>query len=216
MSQWQQLLTRYHGLSIRERVLILVSGLVLVLFGGYSLFVDPAYLQLRKTQANMVKALDEQSRTQTQIADIEIRLSKDLNELLTQEIEETELAIRKLDQQLETQTVDLVPAYRMAAVLEQVLDKGKGVKLLALTSKTPIPMLDLVDDSGQQINLYQHGIELQLEGRYFDLMRFIAEVEGLPTRFYWKSFNYQVGTYPKAQLVIELFTLSTSRTFIGS
>ncbi|GAA5219000.1 type II secretion system protein GspM [Corallincola platygyrae] len=216
MSRWQALNAKYHALSMRERLLIFVSGLVLVLFGGYSLFVDPLYLDLKKTQSAIYKTASEQSQLQAQIADLQARLRKDLNKLLEQEIAEAEKAIAEVDKQLQSQTTDLVPAYRMAEVLEEVLSKAKGVRVLALNSKAPQPMLDLVDESGQQINLYQHGIVLKVEGRYFDLMRFIGAVEGLDTRFYWKRFDYGVESYPKAELELELFTLSTSRTFMGS
>ncbi len=66
----------------------------------------------------------------------------------------------------------------------------------------------------QKVNLYKHGIRLQLEGGYFDVYQYLKALEALPRHFYWKQFDYQVKAYPGAVVEMEIYTLSTSKEFI--
>ena len=64
-------------------------------------------------------------------------------------------------------------------------------------------------------NLYRHGVAITIEGRYFDIQQFLQNVEQLGWRFYWKKFHYTVSDYPTASVELELYTLSTSKAFLG-
>ena len=80
----------------------------------------------------------------------------------------------------------------------------------AKDSDTEIIANELVD-----INLYRHGVLLSLKGSYFDIQRYLTRIENLRWQFYWKRFNYVVTGYPDASVEVELYTLSTSKAFIG-
>ena len=70
-------------------------------------------------------------------------------------------------------------------------------------------------DVENDINLYRHGLMLSVQGSYFDIQNYLAKIEGLKWQFYWKRFNYVVADYPNALVEVELYTLSTSKAFIG-
>lgn len=217
MQAWNQIQERYVALTIREKVLILCSGLVLFLFGGYTLLVEPSAISLKRSQQQVEKLSSDQAKLQAQLQSLNQKLVADPNQALQQEIERLTLENQRLDQSLADQTVDLIPPHKMADVLEQLLQRGRKLKLLSLSSLTPEPTLDMdeSDPETSQVNLYRHGIVLKLEGRYFDILKFLGEVEDLPWRFYWQRFDYSVEQHPKAIAEIELYSLSTSKEFIG-
>ena len=133
-----------------------------------------------------------------------------------------------LDLYLQQETVNLVPPTQMPLLLENMLAGSQGVTLVSMQSIAPTPVLssqtkkvDAESDAESndtvvdEINLYRHGVLLSLRGSYFDIQHYLTRIEGLKWQFYWKRFNYVVTGYPEALVEVELYTLSTSKAFIG-
>lgn len=203
------------GLTMREKVLMLASGLLLILFGGYVWLVEPVQIKIENLTNNVNRQSSEIGKLAQQIAQIELELSRDPNEPLRQRVVSLTESIEILDESLREQTVDLIPAERMPDVLEKILSQSSNLKVLEMNSIPPVRMMDIAADSGAQVNLFQHGVSLVLEGSYLDIMNYLEEIENLEWRFYWRRFDYLVKDHPVAKAEIELYTLSTSRAFIG-
>lgn len=208
--QWQQLSTRVLSMSLRERWLILLAGAALLLMPAYSLLLEPTWLayqsQITRSQelATTIAQLqlENQSRQQALLLDPNQPVREQQLKLTQQ--------LAQLDAQLKDQTLDLIPAERMPGLLEQMLASSGRLRLLSLTSLPPKPLLD---DPEQNL-LFQHGIQLRLQGSYFDIFQYLRALEGLPEHFYWRRLNYQVEQYPQASIELELYTLSSSKEFI--
>jgi len=208
--QWQQLSTRVLAMSLRERWLVLLAGAALLLMPAYSLLLEPAWLayqnQIERSQelATTIAQLqlENQSRQQALLQDPNQPVREQQLKLTQQLVE--------LDAQLKDQTLDLIPAERMPGLLEQMLASSGRLRLISLTSLPPKPLLD---DPEQNL-LFQHGIQLRLQGSYFDIFQYLRALEGLPEHFYWRRLNYQVEQYPQASIELELYTLSSSKEFI--
>ena len=56
---------------------------------------------------------------------------------------------------------------------------------------------------------------MTFEGKYFDVIRYLTQIEALPVKYYWRNLNYQVTQYPWANIELELYTLGESKDFIG-
>lgn len=208
--QWQQLSARVVAMSLRERWLILLAGAALLLMPAYSLLLEPTWLayqsQIARSQelATTIAQLqlENQSRQQALLLDPNQPVREQQLKLTQQLVE--------LDAQLKDQTLDLIPAERMSGLLEQMLASSARLRLISLTSLPPKPLLD---DPEQNL-LFQHGIQLRLQGSYFDIFQYLRALEGLPEHFYWRRLNYQVEQYPQASIELELYTLSSSKEFI--
>jgi len=208
--QWQQLSVRVVAMSLRERWLILLAGAALLLMPAYSLLLEPTWLayqsQIARSQelATTIAQLqlENQSRQQALLLDPNQPVREQQLKLTQQLVE--------LDAQLKDQTLDLIPAERMPGLLEQMLASSGRLRLISLTSLPPKPLLD---DPEQNL-LFQHGIQLRLQGSYFDIFQYLRALEGLPEHFYWRRLNYQVEQYPQASIELELYTLSSSKEFI--
>lgn len=208
--QWQEWAQKVAALSLRERILILLTGAILLGAGAIYGWLDAADSRL---------TLDRQALTAAQrdleILDLEnqakqARLARDPNAQVREQLGRVEENLARLDAELKAQTVDLIPAQEMPAVLEALLSRSANLHMLALTSLKPEPLM-----AGEQsVNLFKHGIRLQLEGGYFDVYQYLKALEALPRHFYWKAFDYRVLAHPKAAVEMEIYTLSTSKEFI--
>jgi MSHA biogenesis protein MshJ len=60
-----------------------------------------------------------------------------------------------------------------------------------------------------------HPVRLELTGNYFAIRDYLLALESLPVKYYWRSFKYQVETYPQARLILQVYTLGSREEFIG-
>ena len=208
--QWQQLATRVLAMSIRERWLVLLAGTALLLMPTYSLLLEPAWLAYQSQVARGQELATTIAQLQLENQGRQQALLLDPNQPVREQQLKLTQQLVELDAQLKDQTLDLIPAERMPGLLEQMLASSGRLRLITLTSLPPKPLLD---DPEQNL-LFQHGIQLRLQGSYFDIFQYLRALEGLPEHFYWRRLNYQVEQYPQASIELELYTLSSSKEFI--
>lgn len=210
-----QIQKKFIQLSQRERLLILVTGLVAILMVGFLWVIEPMILETQNAQKEAARLKAQTLTLDSKIDRVQIDLQQDINKSLTFRIEANKKEIAKFDEMLFGHTEDLVPANKMPDLLERMLIKSDKLILREMRSIAPTTLIEIEDNGSSQTNLYQHGVQLTLEGQYFDIQRYLEEVEAMPWRFYWKKFSYRVMEYPQAEVEIELYTLSTSPAFIG-
>jgi MSHA biogenesis protein MshJ len=215
--EYKKLSIKFLAVSLREQVLILFCGLVVVILMMYSLLLDPIFESSEKLQQNSKSADKEVRFLIAQVAELSNKLKTDPNDPVLERIALLKRQIQKITNQLKTQTDNLVPATKMAGMLESVLADSKGVTLIELQSIAPIPISLGPPEEGEQpiAGLYRHGVTLVFEGNYFDIQQYLEKLESLPWQFYWKKFDYLVGDYPVARVELEIYTLSTNKAFIG-
>ncbi len=203
------------ALSLRERALVLVAGLVLLL-GILALNgLKPQLALVAKDR----KALQQQQQALVTLEDsraqLEARLARD-------PVAELRLAITRLQQQRQQQqqqlhqrTQALVPVQAMAPMLESLLLQTRGLQMQQLKSLPPEPLLALPDpDQGKSdLNLYRHPLLVKLKGGYLPLLRFLQRAEQLPWQLYWQSLDFQQGSDGETE--IHVYTLGTSRHYLG-
>ncbi len=208
--QWQQLATRVLVMSTRERWLVLLAGTALLLMPTYSLLLEPAWLAYQSQVARGQELATTIAQLQLENQGRQQALLLDPNQPVREQQQQLTQQLVQLDAQLKDQTLDLIPAERMPGLLEQMLASSGRLRLVSLTSLPPKPLLD---DPEQNL-LFQHGIQLRLQGSYFEIFQYLRALEGLPEHFYWRRLNYQVEQYPQASIELELYTLSSSKEFI--
>ena len=209
-AQWQAWGQRIAVLSQRERVLILLTGLVLLGAAGIYGWLEGADTRLQQDRMALSAAERDLEIMELENLGKQARLKQDPNQGVRDQLAQVEADLARIDGELKAQTVDLIPAHEMPLVLEALLSRSANLHMLALSSLEPTPLMA----GEQKVNLYKHGIRLQLEGGYFDVYQYLKALEALPRHFYWKQFDYQVQEYPKAVVEMEIYTLSTSKEFI--
>ncbi|MFA7835157.1 type 4a pilus biogenesis protein PilO [Aeromonas dhakensis] len=209
-AQWQAWADKLAALSQRERVLIMLTGVVLV--GAISTYgwLDAAVVRLEQDRLALSSAQRDLEIMDLENQGKQARLARDPDQNVRTQLAGVNEEIGKLDAALKAQTVDLIQAHEMPEVLEALLSRSANLHMVALTSLAPEPLMA----GEQRINLFKHGIRLKLEGGYFDVYQYLKALEALPRHFYWKQFDYQVQEHPRAVVEMEIYTLSTSKEFI--
>ncbi|BEJ51371.1 MSHA fimbrial biogenesis protein MshJ [Aeromonas dhakensis] len=209
-AQWQAWADKLAALSQRERVLIMLTGVVLV--GSIATYgwLDAAVVRLEQDRLALSSAQRDLEIMDLENQGKQARLARDPDQNVRTQLAGVGEEIGKLDAALKAQTVDLIQAHEMPEVLEALLSRSANLHMVALTSLAPEPLMA----GEQRINLFKHGIRLKLEGGYFDVYQYLKALEALPRHFYWKQFDYQVQEHPRAVVEMEIYTLSTSKEFI--
>ncbi|QYK08741.1 MSHA biogenesis protein MshJ [Shewanella mangrovisoli] len=211
-ARFEQLAQKFDVLSQRERGLIALAVLVLVVMSAY-MPIESLWKQ-QHSMAQQVKALEQENKISMQQIDLyQQRLAMDPNQDYRQRLNLLQQQNQEIDAQLNKQMVDMVPADYMPELLGNLLGQVQGIKLLKFTSVTPVPLLAVGEE--KKLNLYSHGIRMSLEGDYFSVLRFVEAVEAMPDKLYWKRLDYKVADYPKGKIDIELYTLSINKDFIS-
>ena len=189
--QWQAWADKIAALSQRERVLILLTGVVLV--GAVAIYgwLDGAAVRLEQERLALSTAQRDLEIMDLENQGKQAKLARDPDLHVRTQLAQLDGELGKLDAELKAQTVDLIQAHEMPAVLEALLSRSANLHMVALTSLTPEPLMA----GEQRINLFKHGIRLKLEGGYFDVYQYLKALEALPRHFYWKQFDYQVQEF---------------------
>ena len=205
-----------------------VSNIIFIL---YSLFLDTPFQRVSQLNKEITQTQQNNRNNINSIAVLEQALSEDPNIALKRELTQYQAKLGEIDQQLLKLTSDLIDPIQMRYALIKLLKLQSGVKLLSfeVLPAQPVTKSKVDDeDSGEkstvvkneqtessQLRLYRHGIKIKLQGKYFQLRKYLAQLEGLSWKFFWQEFNYQLKEYPVSELEVEIYSLSTAQEFIG-
>jgi MSHA biogenesis protein MshJ len=206
---------RFDAMSIRERALILVTALVAVSFPVFMYVIEPAQKEHRTLQGQIQRltATNAEAKVEYQLAkalkvvDPNIELQQQIERLQQQLVEQANL--------LQQRSAVLVSPNEMVALLQTVLQGYQGVRLVSVSKRAPISISQQDDSAVAAAGLYRHDLELVIEGSFFQVQGFLKAVEKTGKSLFWNSIDYQVESYPKAQVRLELYTLSATQEWLG-
>lgn len=221
------------ALSKRERLIIFAVLLVTVYGLVQMTLLDP---QLKHSKYLERQLSDVQKKTrsveQEQII-VSAQISAGPNKALQSELKNTNQLLEKADARLRESTVSLIPPALMPQVMQEVLGDIKNLRLINLENrgaflltKVKAKLNQESTDSSKKENsgeedevagskLYRHSFVITLEGSYRATLTFIQALEKKPWKFFWQNMRYEVIKYPKAKVILEVYTLSTEEDWIG-
>lgn len=211
-------------LSLRERLFLFAAGLFVV--GGLWEAVLAAPLAAREQVANdKVGALEDRLRElDASLTATAAGMSEGVPEQL-ERLRALRARVAATDEEMRVFTTDLVDPAEMRAVLEELLRRQAGLKLVSALNRAAEPVLaDEEPAPGEAVaeeptsdapRLYRHSLVMRLTGSYLDCLRYVESVERLPWHIYWSRLTVEADDYPTNQIVIELTTLSLDEEWIG-
>ncbi len=202
-----QLIKRFESLSLRERAMVVLAVLGLLIAGWDTELMDPLRAQRSALEAELASA-----------GSIGINQNADTSDPRQQSITragELQTQVQTIDAQLASTASGFVASGRMIEVLHDMLDhQGR----LALVSIRNLPVTGLIapaDAKAAPQPPYVHSIEIVIDGEYADILDYLAALEALPWRFRWTSLDLSTEGYPRNRVRIELSTLSLDSTWLG-
>lgn len=212
---------KFNALSLRERALVALGFLGVVIVAWDNMLMGP--LQARESTLTQ-----EMQALQDSITALSGSIAGDgvdpTSEALKQE-QAVQMALASVDEKLASAASGLIAPERMIEVINDVLSRQRGVRLVSLRNKPVEPLVieRLVQESADSKSApssieqgpYVHPIELTIEGNYLDVLAYLKELEALPWRIYWKALEMQTLEHPTNRVRIELRTLSMDKAWIG-
>jgi MSHA biogenesis protein MshJ len=212
-------------LSLRERLFVFSAGLAIL--GGLWEAALASPLDARKHEA---AAKVEALKDRLQVLDTALNTAATgMTEGMpaqTSQLTALRARVAAGDQEVRVFTSDLVDPKEMRLVLEELLRRQSGLKLVSATNLPAKPLVDgnaeppsAKDETAKtksaEPQLYRHTLVLTLEGSYLDCLAYLEAVERLPWHLYWSRIEFKEDGYPRNTIMLELRTLSLDKEWIG-
>jgi len=207
------LVAKVDALSLRERLLILVTALVLIAALWHMLLMQPLQQRATETRAELTALEDRISAANRNLEDQILQLAGGDSQKRTR-IASLRKRIDEINATLGNHAAELINPSEMAQVLEGVLKEQSTLTLVRIRNTTPDSLV--TNEDPDAVTFYRHGLEIEVEGSYADCLEYLSAIESLPWRLYWQVLELDVIQYPRNRIRIEVGTLSLDEEWIGA
>ena len=227
-ARWLKTAARYDAMPRRERWLVALTPVAIILWVAYFFFIDPALQRHEAAERSIAEA-------QTRLDDIQTQMTR-----LNAPEHHPDVAARKelgalrarldaLSGRMRIVESMLVPPEKMSVLLEEMIGTRKGLRLVSLKTLPVTPFLDTDkpgNDAGNNAGantsasrgktsgLYKHGVEIQLEGHYQDLLAYLERLEKSQLKLLWGVAVLSADQHPQLVLTLTVYSLSMDHTWL--
>ena len=220
MTQISQLLTKLKPLqatvdklSLRERLLVFVTGLMLLGSAWYLGLMEPLTQQAEKNRTE-IESLRERIETYNQSLEVEVLQISSAGTGEREKLARIQGRLDEINERLGGYVAELIDPAQMSRVLQDLLKEQSTLRLIRVRNLSP----EALSASADALNttFYRHGLEIDFEGSYLACLEYLEEIEDLPWRFYWQLLDIEVLEYPRNRIRLEVSTLSPDVEWIGA
>lgn len=204
---------RIDALSLRERLLVMITVLVVIVAAWQMLFMEPISQRAVQSRAAL-DAMKERIMSTHQSVQEQILQVADSSGVEQRRIASIERRIDEINVTLGNYAAELIDPAEMAQVLEGILREQPRLTLVEIRNTAPEPLTS--DDELHPTTFYRHGLEIEVEGSYLAVLDYLTEIESLPWRLYWQMLEIEVIEYPRNRIRLEVSTLSLDEEWIGA
>jgi MSHA biogenesis protein MshJ len=222
---WDKGANWFNERPIRERALITVTTLVLLLVVVWELAVTPVVNRNVALESRIGSLEQQQQSLLDQQRTLNQRLSTDPSRELRERLASRQARLDRLDAELADTTGKLIAPRAMVRLLQDILAAQKKLELVAVELLEPTAIFDQQADADDSTApetetatgplLYAHDVELVIRGGYMDVLNYIEALEGMDDRLGWVSLDHRMMKYPDNEIRIRVRTLSLDRAWLG-
>lgn len=221
--QWKRLSDRFDRLSLRERSVLILGAICVLLLVADALVLGPLGAKEKALAQQEAGSIGEMTQMKAQLAVAIATKSVDPDQANRERITRLTGSLTEQEAQIRDQMALLVDSGRMAQVLKSLLANRSRVQLAEMrtlpqtsinlaTQAAPVAGSPAKGAGNQDLSphavLYRHGIRMTLRGSYLDLLGYLKDIEALPIRFYWDRLELSVVEYPLSQMTVVVNTIS--------
>ena len=196
----------------RERLLVIAVGLLVGMLTADTALLKPVRIQIADANKRLAGARSELAKLQQSIEERDRAGSERLR------AREADLRARltAAESDIRRAQIELVAPQDMARQLSAILGKFPELRVVGLVSEPPVPVDESTDRGSRapanlearRTMLYEHGLELTVEGHYLDLIAYLQQLERTPYKIYWRELDLKVNPRGVPVTRVRLFTLS--------
>ena len=223
--QWQKLSARFDALAMRERVMVLAAVVVGTAFLFDTIGIRPLEVRMKRLALQVAEARQNIKVAETTLSSQEAIADPDTVKRSYRDALRKQLA--EIDQSMLGLQRGLVPPEKMAKLLEEMLARSGGLQLVSLRT-LPVQRIDAQNGAAakpgdkpaktapkeSERTIYQHGVEVTLQGSYPDLLEYLAQLEKLSWQMFWGRISMDTEQYPRLRVTLIVQTLSLNKAWL--
>lgn len=215
--RWRQWREQFSGMAIREKSLVFLAVLAVAALGGWQLMVTPVLAEREQVRERTKTLMEEHQALVEQRETLRNELDEDPNEQLKRRAAQLQRRLERLDTDLEELTTGLISPEDMVSVLRDMLSEHDGVELQRVSHQAPraVSVGGGQVDGGDGSGLYAHSVRVVFSGEFGDLFSYLEALEAMDDRLGWRTLDYRVSDWPRAEVSISLQTLSLYEEWLG-
>lgn len=216
-----QVQEKVDGLSLRERVLIAATFCTLIYFAWENIVFKRVWSSKESLVSQVESASQRIQNVRGQIQAVTTQIQSNNYYKLQHQVKNLKKRNQEMRDLISKMAEQLLPPREMSKMLSHMLNSESGIKIISMNNIQETPLFSGLTEEGtnydpNQLQVYQHGMELIIEGEYFVIMKFLRDLESIPWRLIWSSLDYEVVEYPIARVKISLHTLSLHQGWIST
>jgi len=206
---WKDLRHKIDSLSLRERQLIALTSVIMLLSCITVFVLVPFYVDVKKIGDAIDNKVEIIESYINGIDKIKILSKKDVNKPYQNRLLVLMDKVNRQDEELSKLTSSLIKPDKMRDVFKGLLVKS-NLKLI-LFKNVKSEKVSLKGAEENILSLYKHTFEIEMAGDYLSIVKFIDEIERNRWQLNWNKLAFNVDKYPLGNLKINVHTLSTSK-----
>jgi MSHA biogenesis protein MshJ len=198
-------------LSLRERVMIFIGALILLLAlwdGTVVRALDQRRIRASQQLAQLVASGDETSGEASSANDLQ---------RLNQQVQSLDLQVADDARKLRASTAAWVEPLRMPQMLQAVLEERTSLKLKRLANLPAEPIEDNTateSDGVPRAVAYLHAVEIIVDGRFTEVYDYLSALEHQPWHLLWRTVELEKSGAETVKARIVVATISVDRDWI--
>jgi len=115
-------------------------------------------------------------------------------------------------QSLKTAQLNSLSNEEADQAIQAILDQQQSYITFVSLKNDSVQALALpgLETSLEGSALFQHPLQLQFKGDYFNTLAYLDRLEKLPWELYWDSLEYRVDAYPEATITVKFYLLTNA------
>ncbi|MBL7000328.1 MAG: hypothetical protein ISR73_10740 [Gammaproteobacteria bacterium] len=215
MSKLKQLAEKLDALSLRERLLVFSTILVLVGFLWWNQFAQPLQASKAELESQNLKLSTEIQTLELTAQAIQQRINGGVQREKQQRLTLLQRDLQTVSNLLERKTLELIDPEKMFELMQQLIFKDSKLKVISLKRKSVTPVFSQQETQQGQPEIYRHVLQMSFEGKYIDVLKYISGLEGLSWKLIWDRIALKTTEYPVIRVDIEISTLSGHKHWVG-
>jgi MSHA biogenesis protein MshJ len=215
-NRMQQYLQRFNAQSLRQRALVTITLLVLLGFCWWNYYAEPMMRNIEAHRLENRRVAGQVQNTREVLQSLRQRIATGIYREKEQQLAQLSEELAQVDNRLRAETVELIDPEKMLQLMTQLVYRESKLKLLSLRRREVRPAIARVEgeETGEP-GIYRHVLEIELSGKYADILRYMQTLENLDWKLLWDEIEIESDEHPRIKLTLVMSTLSTGKEWIG-
>jgi MSHA biogenesis protein MshJ len=206
---------KFNVLSIRERLLVGLTILGLIILFWWYFFASPIMSKIVSIEVDNLKITKVIDRAQLSVDKIKARLKAGVHKKSKAKLARLKQELIKTEAQLKLKATELIDPEEMFQMMTRLIYKESKLKLLSLKRRDVKPAIEEREGQENTVGIYRHVLEVKFSGQYEDIFNYIESLEALEWKLIWEEIEVSNDEYRVVNVTVVISTLSMREEWVG-